>query len=633
MPAKKPAFPNIPETARTWELVEREEPALFREQFPFSAVPRILFDGIDVHPAPAKEFWITDTSFRDGQQARPPYKPEQIGAIFDYLHKIGGPKGLIRQSEFFIYSRRDREALDLCRERGYLFPEITSWIRADHEDLKLVKELGIKETGILTSVSDYHIFLKLKKNRGKVLNDYLSVVRAALDAGIAPRCHFEDVTRADLEGFVLPFAQRLLDLAKEARVPIKVRLCDTMGFGVTYPGAALPRSVPRLVHAFRAGLGFPSEWLEWHGHNDFHKVHVNAATAWLYGCSALNGTVLGFGERTGNPPLEGAVIEYLSLRGAAADAEGIDTRAINDLAEYLRAECGAPVPAGYPFVGSEFNTTRAGIHADGIMKNQEIYNIFDTEAVLNRPLRVQVTDKSGMAGIAQWYNENLDEVRTLLVPPVSKRHHGVRPIYNWVMAQYEQGRTTSISHEEMQALARRFLPALFESDFDRVREEASHKASLLADLISASEDVRGLDPERTETFLSEVVAREASIQLLAITNLEGKRISQVHTQRGEKGIFRNLMTKDFRKHEWFVSVLDTGEPYESDLFFSKYTGRLIITSARPIRDSEGRLIAVMDIDFRFDELVKLIDPLTERMLPILPEHERFGPDDSPGTME
>ena len=104
-----------------------------------------------------------------------------------------------------------------------------------------------------------------------------------------------------------------------SKTPIKIRLCDTMGFGVTYPGAALPISVPRLVHAFASELGYPSELLEWHGHNDFHKVHVNAASAWLYGCSALNATVLGFGERTGNPPLEAAVVEYIRLKGTAYD--------------------------------------------------------------------------------------------------------------------------------------------------------------------------------------------------------------------------------------------------------------------------------------------------------------------------
>ncbi|HEY9594429.1 MAG TPA: histone-lysine N-methyltransferase, partial [Spirochaetia bacterium] len=465
---------------RTFPLVDPPEPELYRDQFPYSEVPRVLFDGADAAPAPARDIWITDTTFRDGQQARPPYTPEQIARIFDFLHRLGGPNGVIRQSEFFLYSQRDAQAVEACMALGHRWPEVTGWIRADAKDLAVVKRFGLKETGILTSVSDYHIFLKLKTTRAKILDEYLGIVKSALDAGITPRCHFEDVTRADIYGFCLPFAEKLMALMREANAPIKIRLCDTMGFGVTYPGAALPRSVPRLVHAFASELGYPGELLEWHGHNDFHKVHVNAVTAWLYGCSALNATVLGFGERTGNPPLEAAIIEYISLRGSAA---GIDTRVITEMTEYFRTEVKAPIPANYPFVGSEFNVTRAGIHADGMLKNPEIYNIFDTEAILSRPVRVMVTDKSGMAGIAPWINENVPALTGRRFEPVSKRHPGVRHIADWVTEQYAQGRTTSISPEELAAQARRFLPSLFVSDFQRVKEEAIRKARHIAERI------------------------------------------------------------------------------------------------------------------------------------------------------
>jgi len=601
-------------TDLNFPLCEKDEPELFRDQFPYSQVPRILFDGHDVIPHPPHEIWITDTTFRDGQQARPPYTPEQILHIYDLLHKLGGPKGIIRQSEFFLYSKRDIKSMELCQERGYTYPEITGWIRADAEDLKLVTARNIKETGILTSVSDYHIFLKLKKNRHKVMEDYLGVVKKALEAGILPRCHFEDITRADIYGFVLPFAQELLKLAQEAKTPVKIRLCDTMGFGVTYPGTVLPRSVPKLVHAFSQELGYPPAWLEWHGHNDFHKVHVNASTAWLYGCSSLNASLLGFGERTGNPPLEGAVMEYIALMG---EDGGMDTRVITEIADYFREEIQAVVPPNYPFVGSDFNTTRAGIHADGIMKNPEIYNIFDTELLLGRPLRVQVTDKSGLAGIAQWLNENIPEIANKELESISKRTHGLRHINAWVMEEYANGRTTSISPDEMIALAKRFLPHLFVSDFEKVKDEVYKKADFLSESIIL--DLEGRVGDELEEYLHEVVSREGSIQLLAITNPEGKRITQVHTQRGEKGLFRNLLNKDFRKHEWFVRVLETKESYDSDLFFSKYTNRLIITCARPLFDGNGEFYGILDIDFNFDELVKLLSAIPDEILEVAGE--------------
>lgn len=589
---------------QSFPLQEVKEPNLLRDQFPYTEVPRITFDGIEVPGAFPKDIWITDTTFRDGQQARPPYKPEEIVKLFDYLHKLGGPNGVIRQSEFFVYSQKDREAIEGCQALGHKYPEITGWIRANAEDFKLVKELGLKETGILTSVSDYHIFLKLKKTRERIMEEYLAVVKEALAAGITPRCHFEDITRADIYGFCLPFAEELLKLSQESGIPIKIRLCDTMGYGITYPGAALPRSVPRLGHAFNKELGYPSELLEWHGHNDFHKVHVNAVTAWMYGVSSLNAALLGYGERTGNPPLEGAIIEYIGLKG---DANGIDTRVISDIAEYFRDEIQAPVPENYPFVGLECNTTRAGIHADGLLKNPEIYSIFDTETLLKRGLKVTVTDKSGMAGIAQWLNDYVRDTPEAEHEIINKRHPGVRRIYKWVMEQYEQGRTSSISSEEMIAQAKRYIPSMFESKFARVQKMAMEKGRIIAQGICAAEEIRSMDPEIIEEFLKKIIRKEPSLQFLALTNLDGQQLCNVHTQRGEKGLFRPLLKVNFNEKEWFVNVKETGEPYCSDLFFSRFTGRLIMTFAKPIYDENDKMIAIMDLDFIFDELSKLCE--------------------------
>lgn len=594
-----------------FELNDVGRPMLFREQFPYESVPRVLFDHTLVLPSPPDDIWITDTTFRDGQQARPPYKPAQIVALYDMLHRLGGPKGVIRQCEFFLYSQKDQEAVRGCLEKGYAFPEVTGWIRANKEDFKLVKQFGLKETGILTSVSDYHIFLKLKKSRRKAMEDYLDVVRASLDEGIIPRCHFEDITRADIHGFCLPFAGELLKLSQQYGMPVKVRLCDTMGFGVSLPGAVLPRSVPRLAHAFVKELGYPSEHLEWHGHNDFHKVMINGMTAWRHGISALNASLLGFGERTGNPPLEGAIVDYLSL---VDDHDGIDTTVITEIAEYFRHEIDADIPPSYPFVGSDFNTTRAGIHADGLLKNPEIYNVFNTEKLLKRRLKVIVTDKSGMAGIARWINENVESILSGASEPITKRHPGVKNIDEWVREQYAHGRTTGISPDELFAQTRHYIPSLFESDFSRALAAAEKIARKLALKISQSPKLAVLEETAMTPFLNEVIRREASIQLMTVTDINGRRISRMHTQRGEKALFRNLFSKDFDKKEWFIHVMEEKQPWFSDLFYSKFTGELTITAAIPLLDETGAIRAILDIDFKFDQLVKLISRIPEDVI-------------------
>jgi len=397
-------------------LVDATEPNPLERTFDYDLPPLIHFDGpivehidgvpVEFDPASVKsrEIVITDTTFRDGQQARPPYTVEQMVRIYDLLAKLGGPNGVIRQTEFFLYTANDRETLDKCRELGHPFPECTGWIRAVKGDFRLVKEAGLNETGMLTSSSDYHIFQKLKfKSRRECMESYCEVVDAAFEAGVRPRCHFEDVTRADIGGFILPFAERLMRMSEQVpeALSVKIRLCDTMGFGVSFPGVELPRSIPKLIYKLNHDVGVPSDRLEWHGHNDFHKVHVNGVTAWLYGCDALNATLFGYGERTGNPPLEGAVIEYIALKG---DLCGIQTEVITELAGYMRS-IGFPIPENYPLVGRKFNTTSAGIHAGGLRQDERIYNIFDTAKLLGRPPRVALTDKTGADGVALWVNE------------------------------------------------------------------------------------------------------------------------------------------------------------------------------------------------------------------------------------
>ena len=428
-----------------YELQDVAELNLYRDIYDYDSVPKVAFNHRRVPMNMPEEIRITDTSFRDGQQSVEPYTVEQIVALYKLLSKLGGPYGIISQTEFFIYSKKDREAVEKCQALGLKFPEITTWIRASKEDFKLVKDLGIRETGILVSCSDYHIFKKMKMTRSECLKHYLEVVSLAFEAGLVPRCHFEDITRADFYGFVVPFVNELTEMSRQAGIPVKIRACDTMGYGVPYPGAALPRSVAGIVYGLRHYADVPSDMLEWHGHNDFYKAVVNASTAWMYGAGAVNCSLLGIGERTGNVPLEAMVFEYASLRGSF---DGMDPTVITEIADYFRNEIGYNIPEMTPFVGRNFNTTRAGIHADGLLKDEEIYNIFNTKKLLNRPAGVAVSKTSGLAGIAYWINENygLEGVDAL-----DKRDPLVAELKEWVDGEYAGGRVSALSNHELEA--------------------------------------------------------------------------------------------------------------------------------------------------------------------------------------
>ena len=427
-----------------YPLQDVEKPNLYRQIYNYEEVPKVGFNHRRVPMNMPEDIWITDTSFRDGQQSMEPYTVKQIVDLYKLMAKLGGPYGIIRQSEFFIYTDRDREAVEKCMELGYKFPEITTWIRANKKDFRVVKELGIKETGILVSCSDYHIFRKMKMTRRQVVDYYMETIRDAFEAGVVPRCHLEDITRADFYGFVVPFVNEIMNLSKEAGIPVKIRACDTMGYGVPYTEAALPRSVAGIMYGLQHYSGVPSEMLEWHGHNDFYKAVANASTAWLYGASAVNCSLLGIGERTGNVPLEAMVFEYASLRGSL---DGMDPTAITEIARYFRDEMGYDIPPMTPFVGDSFNVTKAGIHADGLMKDEEIYNIFNTRKILGRAPGVAISNTSGLAGIAYWINDRYGLTGSDMV---DKDSEIVIKLKEWVDEMYSGGRTTCLSNRELE---------------------------------------------------------------------------------------------------------------------------------------------------------------------------------------
>jgi len=438
-----------------YSLQDVQEPNLQRDIYSYGTVPKVSFNHRRVPLNMPEEIWITDTTLRDGQQSVEPYSIDQIVQIYQLLSKLGGPFGIIRQTEFFIYSKKDRQALEKCLELDLKFPEITSWIRASKEDFRLVRELGLKETGILVSCSDYHIFKKMKMTRKQALEHYLATVSDAFEAGVIPRCHLEDITRADFYGFVVPFVNELQKLSRQAGIPVKIRACDTMGYGVPYTEAALPRSVAGIIYGLQHYSDVPSEQLEWHGHNDFYKAVANASTAWLYGACAVNCSLLGIGERTGNIPLEAMVFEYAALRGSM---DGMDPTVITEIAEYFKKDIGYHIPTMTPFVGHSFNVTRAGIHADGLMKDEEIYTIFDTNKLLNRPATVEISNTSGTAGIAYWINQNY---RLTGDQMLHKNDPLVAELKRWVDRLFDEGRQTVMSHKEMEEKIAQLAPGRF----------------------------------------------------------------------------------------------------------------------------------------------------------------------------
>jgi len=250
------------------------------------------------------------------------------------------------------------------------------------------------------------------------------------------------------------------------------------------------------------------------------------------------------------------------------------------------------------------------VHIDGIAKNEEIYNIFNTEKILNRPMGIIINDKSGAAGVAHWINNHL---RLTEDRRISKRHPGVAKINTWVKSLFEEGRVAGISDEEMERVARRFVPAYFISEFDRIKARANHFAEeIMAELIS-HEELKTMNTKKIEPPLQQLVANNPFIKFAYVCNMEGKIITRILTQVEDKAIYEHasidgaqrLAEIDFRERPWFRGTVTDGQIHVTDLYTSWITHRLSITVSGPINGKSGEILGVLVLDINFDDLVKV----------------------------
>ena len=432
-------------------------------------LPPVTLEAEPVVPPSAAEDalpkLITDTTLRDGaQDSRIAIFPAETRLkYYDLLHKLDNGSGAIYAVEAFIYQKRDVWTLEKLLERGYEWPRVTTWTRATPKDIKLLVEVSqgkVKETGMLASASDHHIFDKLGyASKEDAIEKYLQPIVTALENNIVPRVHLEDCTRADIYGWVIPFMQRVLDVSKGIA---KFRICDTIGWGSPDPYAALPWGVPRLFTVLRKETGAE---LEYHGHNDFGLATANTIAAWRYGAKKANVAFAGLGERTGNTSLEQLVAALIRYYGDP----GFNLQALDEMRQLVDNEV-IQLNDRLPLIGEVFTTT-AGIHQAGVGRQAAapgglIYLPFAASLFGRKEVELsRIGSLSGSEGIISVLNREFERMGS--ETRVKETSRVVKQIYDRIQEEYNgqfdeqdnhwvNSRRTFFTSEDILALAREF---------------------------------------------------------------------------------------------------------------------------------------------------------------------------------
>jgi isopropylmalate/homocitrate/citramalate synthase len=391
-----------------------------------------------------QDVFVSDSTLRDGaQMPGVVIKIKDRIKIFEYLHEIG-----VDKLEIFLFTESDKKAARSMIDCGYSKPEITGWSRANLKDIDLVLNMdGIRETGILMSISDAHIRTKMGlKNREEAEEKYLKALDYALDHGLKTRAHLEDITRADLKGFVYPLVSKILERDPECTL----RICDTLGFGIPFAGACDPYGIPEMTSSL---LALGAKNIETHIHDDFGLGTANSLAGYWHGANWSNLTFMGIGERAGNSELEKALL-FLVQR--VNGFQKYDLSCLSEFAEYMEEHVGIHVPRNKAVVGSNVFAHESGIHTAGVIKNPFVYEPYPPELV-GGIRKIMIGSTSGTEVIRFKVEEALNGIKHVEAS-LHKSDWRVCEIQKEIGQLYEQNlRNSCISDDELNALVDKYF--------------------------------------------------------------------------------------------------------------------------------------------------------------------------------
>jgi isopropylmalate/homocitrate/citramalate synthase len=323
------------------------------------------------------KIYLIDVTNRDGvQTARLGLSKLEKTMINIYLNEMG-----IFQSEFgFPTTRHEINYLKAnleMAEIGVIKPmRLCGWIRAIPGDVEATfrNVPSIKHLNLSISTSDQMIQGKFqgRKTRDDIIKDMTEAVDAARAHGAKSiGANAEDASRTDIN-YLVEFG-----LAAKEHGAHRMRYCDTLGYDN-------PFTIHENARTLAEKTGLP---IELHCHNDLGMAVANSIAGAMGAIDGgqdayINTTINGIGERAGNADLIAIIMSAKKSKDISSRYElagPIKLSMAWKIAKFASYAFKVPIPVNQPGVGANAFAHESGIHADGVLKDPENYELYNYE--------------------------------------------------------------------------------------------------------------------------------------------------------------------------------------------------------------------------------------------------------------